>query len=647
LNRVPIDRSATLRNAEQLLRQGKLDAAVAEYVQIVEEFPRDWTTANTLGDAYVRAGQTDKAVDQFIRIADGLSADGFLPKAAALYKKALKLKPGFEPALWNAAEIAATQGILADARAHLKSIEEKRTAAGDGPGALRARIRMDTLDPTNFAARRRAAAARAGLGEVAEAVQDLLTIARDQSDLKQFGGSVETLAEAGRLAPDNADIGQRLFEIHVDSQDFIRARPYAVTAEQLRQLAEAVEGAGGGDEALELREEAARLDPESDPAHRLALVAIEISQGRGDEAVAIALELLQRDPVWRERILAVALEGAENTAAAFRCAQLVADSHAVDGEWQAAADAVAAFAERAPEHLPVHERLVEICEDGLLEARLTSALARLADAYLAGGLAEQARIAAEELVAREPWEHANVDRFRRALLLLHEPDPDAVIASRLGGEPPFVSTALSPVDVMAKAAAPAEPVNAAAAESVDRPAPLAKDEEDEEEEAEFLVDLDAEVSPTPEGSPVPDLDEVFDQLRGQVSKQSVVDAAQNEYRRAVALRAVGDLDGCVDALQIAARTPALQFAAGSLLARVYKERGQMADALDWFERAAQAPAPSPGEYHEVLFELVEGFEAAGDVTRALAIGLELQADAGSYRDVDERVDRLAKVQARG
>src|SRR5262249_11018373 len=159
----------------------------------------------------------------------------------------------------------------------------------------------DTLEPANFAARRRAAAARAGLGEVAGAVQDLLAIAREQSDLKQFGGSVETLAEAGRLAPDNADIGQRLFEIHCDLQVFAQARAYAETAEQLRQPAEAVEGAGRGDEALELRVEAARLDG-SDPADRLALVAMEISRGRGDEAVAIALELLQKDPGWRERV---------------------------------------------------------------------------------------------------------------------------------------------------------------------------------------------------------------------------------------------------------------------------------------------------------------------------------------------------------
>jgi hypothetical protein len=48
-----------------------------------------------------------------------------------------------------------------------------------------------------------------------------------------------------------------------------------------------------------------------------------------------------------------------------------------------------------------------------------------------------------------------------------------------------------------------------------------------------------------------------------------------------------------------------------------------------------------------LFELADALEGAGEVARALAICLELRADAGDYQDVAERVDRLAKVQSRG
>ena len=96
-----------------------------------------------------------------------------------------------------------------------------------------------------------------------------------------------------------------------------------------------------------------------------------------------------------------------------------------------------------PNHIPALMRLVEICVDGGLEATMYSAQAQLADAYIAAGSAAEARFIAEDLVAREPWERANIERFRRALVLLGEPDPDALIAERLSGETPFTSTDLS------------------------------------------------------------------------------------------------------------------------------------------------------------------------------------------------------------
>ena len=47
---------------------------------------------------------------------------------------------------------------------------------------------------------------------------------------------------------------------------------------------------------------------------------------------------------------------------------------------------------------------------------------------------------AEDLVAREPWEAAHIERFRRALVMLRVPEPDSVIAERLSGQTPFIAT---------------------------------------------------------------------------------------------------------------------------------------------------------------------------------------------------------------
>ena len=117
---MPFDRVGTLRKAEKLLRQGKLDLAIAEYRTLIEAEPSDWNTANTLGDLYFRAGQTDKAVAEYTRIADHLANEGFFSKGAALYRKILKIKPDDERAMWNLGQIAARQGLLVDARANFQ-----------------------------------------------------------------------------------------------------------------------------------------------------------------------------------------------------------------------------------------------------------------------------------------------------------------------------------------------------------------------------------------------------------------------------------------------------------------------------------------------------------------------------------------------
>ena len=69
-----------------------------------------------------------------------------------------------------------------------------------------------------------------------------------------------------------------------------------------------------------------------------------------------------------------------------------------------------------PRHVPALLKLVEICVDGGLEAAMYQAQAQLADAYLSSSQAAEARFIAEDLVAREPWEAAHIERFRRALV---------------------------------------------------------------------------------------------------------------------------------------------------------------------------------------------------------------------------------------
>lgn len=109
---------------------------------------------------------------------------------------------------------------------------------------------------------------------------------------------------------------------------------------------------------------------------------------------------------------------------AFQAIDVATDAAVIDNDWPAAASALHEYVTRVPGHLPALMKLVEVCVDGGLEATMYTAQAQLADAYLKAGKANEARVIAEDLVAREPWEPVNIERFRSALVLLGEPDPD-------------------------------------------------------------------------------------------------------------------------------------------------------------------------------------------------------------------------------
>jgi tetratricopeptide (TPR) repeat protein len=733
---VPLDRVAALRNAEKLLRQGKLEPAIAEYLRIVEDQPRDLNSTNTLGDLYQRAGQVDKAVEQYIRIASILHDDGFLPKAAALYKKILKLKPDHEHALLQAAEIATSQKLLADARTYFNAVAVRRRARGDARGVAEINVRLGTLDPADYRARMGAAAARVELGESTAAVADLKAISIELAEDGRQADAIEALRQAALISPEDEEIRERLLEVYLGSGDFDRARECAVTPAQFKAVAAALDAGGRQDDALAMLREAARLDPAdaglrehlartfaargdldaarefltaevagADPQLALMGAEMQIRGGHADEGMALIRGVLEQDPSRREDIAALGWKLAEQSPdVAFKVVELAAETAVVQTDWASAAAALQEYVTRVPNHIQALMRLVEICVDGGLEATMYEAQAQLADAYIAAGMGPEARFIAEDLVAREPWERANIERFRRSLVLLGETDPDGVIAERLSGQTPFMST-----DVITKARFPGIESEAAAAAPIPVESDTADIFDDDPLDLASLTGLEAPpfrapppAPPRPEPPAAPshfdldaatadieglfaepaaatpkvhaaqesvevdlsivlddihldgddggqnaseELDGVFEQLRGEASNSGSDGAEQ--LKRGMALRQAGRIDESIEAFEMAARSPLHRFQAATLIGRTFRGRGELPEAIEWFERAAGVPAPSVDESHMLMYELADALEAVGEVARALALCIELQANAPEFRDVAERVDRLNKVQTRG
>lgn len=616
-----IDREATLKTAEKLLRQGRLDAAIAEYVRLTSAQPGDWTSVNALGDLYVRAGQTDRAVAQFARVGEHLVREGALARAAAVYKKIVRIAPGDPRGARGLALVAEREDAArplkpggpaaapddADARmlaaraaqdaadvpracALLIEAADLYTAQGRQSDALAAVAEASSIEPANQEYRQRllrtliaqgelaqaryvaraapelamVADALEGLGRRAEALDTLAEAAlADPEDhglrgrvVRQFveGGELDRARRLARTAdellivaealsrdhrgaemldlvaegvdrePHNAPLREQLVSaclaagdidrargaartardwmllseamrqqgrpaealaamheatqrdphdaaLHagfvrgcVEAGDLARAREAARTKAEIVDVADALEARGQEEAALEMRADALRRDPE-DPSLRIRLIRDYLRTGDRDRAHALltldvagddaelvlllarlefgigrleegrrALErLLGVRADRRQDLLDLGLEmaAAGQTDAAYVSVELFADATGARGDWDGAAAGLHELVSRAPGHVPALLKLIEVCVDGGFDAAMMSAQGKLADAYLRLGQAANARMIAEDLVLRAPWERSSVERCLRALVLCQDPDPERTIADLL------------------------------------------------------------------------------------------------------------------------------------------------------------------------------------------------------------------------
>jgi tetratricopeptide (TPR) repeat protein len=649
---VPIDREATLRQAERLKGQGRLDLAIAEYVRLVEDQPRDWNTINALGDLYLRAGDIDRAVLQFVLIADHLFGEGFFPKAAAVYKKALKSRPDHEHTLLRLAEIAAAQELLADARAYLRKLWELRSGRGDDRGAAECLIRLAELPEADAETMLTGARAARVLGETARAAA-------------LFRSSVDELQKAGRSA---AALDALVQVVDLEPGD-VGLR---------RQLAGQYVAAGEIENAGRL------LDAETagqDPDLLLMLASIE-SARRDDTAVRSTLtRFIGVAPDRSVDVLRLAGElgrGGEPDRA-FACSDVVVDDALLRGDWDRAIDVLQSFLVHG-EYVPALVKLVQIAGDTGHVDLMMEVRERLVDAYLEGGRGAEARAVAEALLAGAPESAVHARRLRRAFELEGIDDPDEAVrrvrerfAVSRNDSPAFLDVSRNPVDaflepVEVPIVQPADDIGPVSSFEVIAELPDAPTEPDApdasfeifgddlpgQDDVEVVLELNAAPSTDSRGESSADVDlsAAISALGAPVRPAPAADAAaipsaaeaagllergQQRLDRGQAREGLADLEK-------AARVAEFRFQAAARLGREYAARGHAPVAIEWLERAAAMPAPSSDASLAVLYELGMALEGVGEIARALAVFMEIDSEEPGYRDVRARLAVLVRVE---
>ena len=653
-----IDRDAALKQAEKLLRQGKLDGAIAEYVRLVEDQPQDWNSINALGDLYLRAGKNDKAIEHFVRIADHQFSEGFFAKSAALYKKALKLQPDHEHILMQLASIGERQGKFVDAKQYLRQVARQRESRGEQRAAAECILRLGSLPESDVESKIAGAHAAQQLGDGFRAVELLKEGASALEKEKKRNEALQLLAEAAEIDPFDAELRVRL------AREFLGAG-------QLKQARVYLSFDTAGDDAELL----------------LALATLEFAEGREEDAHVAVARVLALEPDREPDIVRLAgeLMAKGRVESAFACVDAITDAALLQGDAPKAAAALRGFVDQTP-HPPAVAKLAQLAED---------------------------------LLRGDPANDAHADLLRHALTLRGTSNPESAVARVRSGQPadeperdalsmddfdlaaavPDVENADALVDVdifvypekdtpsVPEPVVPDLPIQPAVPDTVIPDPPIMPTEDEavllevaeidlstalsgllssspplswmppprEPEEpvvppafaeapaATPAPDVTAPSEPAP-SEPAPDIEDVFAQMRAKTAREQQASAALAQYDQATQLIEQGLDKEAIAALEAAARVPMMRFKAATRLGRLLIDRGDLNEGVEWLERAAEAPPPSPEEGYDLLYELAGALEAQGESARALAILMELDAESDGYRDVRTRIMYLSRVQ---
>ncbi len=592
-----LNQAKIVKTAEKYLRQGKLDAAIAEYQKLVHENPKDLNTINRIGDLYARHSRTKEAIAQFTKIAEFYGNDGFLLKAIAIYKKINKLDPSHMEAYQRLAELYSQQGLLMEAKSQYQSVAEHYMKAGQLAKTREVYERVLKLAPDDLKTRLALAEVWGKEKKTAEAVKEYLAIGQDLDRRDMLKESVRIYETALRLEAGNREVLDRLIRalsqqgehdqvIHLlEGQVKSRRDPGLMSL-----LAQAYLGKDRVKQAKELLEEAASIEPDSIDT-RVALGRLQLKQGEVEAAYQSMLDASGR------------LEQEKKLTEASRL-------------WEE-------FVRGQREHPEALAKLEDLYRRNEHPAKANATASDLADLLIKLGQTQEARQVLERLVASD----AGNPQHRERLEALEQQPPAPSMG--MGPAPmPEAEVDLPEIDLPTLEPQPVEAAGEGGAISLEE-LPEGEEQEDQEFVSERLTEAEVFVK-------YGLVDKALEQLR----------AVLQRYPRCIPARRKlceffqenGDLDGAVkECLYVA---------------QILRDQGEGAQARQVLEKAVQigGTAPLQQQVRRALGEEGAGAEAAPEPS--VAMETEPPAAAASTEevadlDLDLSLDEVPGAEASG
>jgi pilus assembly protein FimV len=370
------NKSKFVEAAQKLLNQGKVAQAIAEYQQILKYEPRDQVTLMTIGELYIRQGETFQAIDYFERLAQLFVSDGFLTKAIAVYKRIAKLAPEEIRPLEKLADLYVQQGVMSEARPLFLQLAELHLKNNKQPEAVALLKKLLLAEPDNLRIQVRLADLYAAMGQPGEALEGYVSAA-------QRALARGDQAECEKLADKALQINAKNLDAII-----VKARSFS--------------SVGNLTQAAQILERVPDLEKGGEPAE--LLLDLYLKNSKWDEASALSLRIFAADEKnfsATQKVTQALLEEGQGERAMSLLSRIripMIDA----GEHEGVTHLLTELATRLPARLEPLEWLVDTYGRTSDSFRLPDALAHLGDALASAGKLERAKEIFEQLRQREP-----------------------------------------------------------------------------------------------------------------------------------------------------------------------------------------------------------------------------------------------------
>ncbi len=139
-----MDKEKILDLAQKYILKNQPKKAIAEYVKLIENDPKDKRLYLKLGDLYYKIGEYDKAIGEYLKLAELYREEDLNSRAISIYKKVLAINPKHIEALHRIANLYLKEGLAGNAKNYYLNILEINPHDEEAEQALK---RLDAPSP--------------------------------------------------------------------------------------------------------------------------------------------------------------------------------------------------------------------------------------------------------------------------------------------------------------------------------------------------------------------------------------------------------------------------------------------------------------------------------------------------------------------